>query len=319
MKLVVIIPCFNEEKTLPQVLKSIPKRIKGIRKIQRVVIDDGSTDRTASIAKRNHVIVVSHKRNLGLGTTFKTGINKALEIGASIVVSIDADMQFNPLDIPKLVNPILKGDADVVTATRYKEYLSYNLKGRGIKNLGNKVFTLLINRLTKRSFTDVSCGFRAYSKEALFKLTIFGHFTYTHEVFLDLIHKGLIIKEVPVKVKPKRDFGESKISKNLIGYGYSAIKIIFRSVRDHRPLNFFALPGFYIFAVGLVFDSIFIIDYFRTLRTAPFRTYGAIGAFLNIMGLILILLGFVADMIGRVKDTQEEILYQIKKSHWKRQ
>ena len=148
---------------------------------------------------------------------------------------------------------------------------------------------------------------------------IFGHFTYTHEVFLDLVHKGMIIKEVPVKVKPKREQGKSKISGNLANYGYSALKIIFRSVRDHRPLNFFAIPGFYIFIIGLVFDSIFIIDYLKTFRTTPFRTYGMIGAFLNVTGLILILLGLVADMIGRVKDTQEEILYQIKKSQWKRQ
>jgi glycosyltransferase involved in cell wall biosynthesis len=284
-----------------------------------VVIDDGSTDKTAQVAKRNKAIVISHKINLGLGAAFRTGVNVALERGASIVVTLDGDMQFNPLDIPNLIEPILQGEANFVTATRYKKYLDYNLKNRGIKNLGNKLFTKLINFLTKKTFTDVSCGFRAYDKESLLRLMIFGHFTYTHEVFLDLVHKGMIIKEVPVKVKPKREQGKSKISGNLANYGYSALKIIFRSVRDHRPLNFFAIPGFYIFIIGLVFDSIFIIDYLKTFRTTPFRTYGMIGAFLNVTGLILILLGLVADMIGRVKDTQEEILYQIKKSQWKRQ
>ncbi|OGH05970.1 MAG: hypothetical protein A2W22_03520 [Candidatus Levybacteria bacterium RBG_16_35_11] len=319
MKLVVIIPCYNEEKTLPLVLKTIPRRIKGVRKIQKIVVNDGSTDNTPQIANRYHVFLVSHKSNKGLGAAFRTGVAKALEIGADIVVNIDGDMQFNPLDIPKLAQPILRGEADVVTATRYKKYLDYNLKGRGIKNFGNKAFTWLINRLTKRKFTDVSCGFRAYSKEALFKLTIFGHFTYTHEVFLDLIHKGLTIKEVPVRVRPKRQFGESKISRNLVDYGYSALKIIFRSFRDHRPLYFFARPGIYIFILGLLFDAVFVIGYIEVLRTTPFRTYGLIGSFLNIFGLILFLIGILADMIGRVKDVQEEILYQIKKSHWKRQ
>jgi len=319
MKLVIIIPCFNEEKTLPQVLNSIPKRIKGIKKIEKVVIDDGSTDKTAEVAKKNRVIIVSHKINSGLGTAFKTGINTALERGASIVVTLDGDMQFNPLDIPSLIEPILKGEANFVTATRYKKYLDYNLKNRGIKNLGNKLFTKLVNFLTKRSFTDVSCGFRAYDKESLLRLMIFGHFTYTHEVFLDLVHKDMVIKEVPVKVRPNRKFGKSKISVDLFNYGYSALKIIFRSVRDHRPLNFFAMPGFYIFIFGLLFDVVFVIGWLILERTTPFRAYGIVGAFLNTIGLLLILLGFLADMLGRIKDTQEEILYQIKKSQWRRQ
>lgn len=317
MKLVVIIPCFNEEKTLPLVLQAIPKKIPGIKKIEIIVIDDGSTDNTVKIAKHYKVIVVSHRRNLGLGNAFKSGVNKALDIGASIVVSLDGDFQFNPLDIPKLVIPILKESADVVTATRYKEFLKYNLKGRGIKNFGNRLFTQLINLLTKQSFTDVSCGFRAYSKEALFKLMIFGHFTYTHEVFLDLIHKGFVIQEIPIKVRPHRKFGTSKISKNVCLYGYSALKIILRSIRDHRPLTFFALPGLYIFTIGLCINSVFVVGWLITEQTSPFRTYGIVGSFLNIMGAILIIFGLIADMIGRVKDLQEEILYDIKKYHWK--
>lgn len=313
MKLVVIIPCYNEEKTLPLVLKTIPKKIKGIRRIEKVIIDDGSTDNTPSIGRKHKVIVVTHKKNLGLGNAFKSGIKKALELKADIAVTLDGDMQFDPLDIPKIISPILEGKGDVVTATRYKEHLEYNLKGRGIKNFGNKFFALLINKLTGKSFSDVSCGFRAYNRESLLRLTIFGHFTYTHEVFLDLIHKKLIIREVPVKVRPKREYGESKISGNLANYGFSALKIIFRSIRDHRPLEFFAIPGVYIFVLGLIFNSIFVVGWALTERTTPFRTYGFVGSFLMVGGFLLFLLGLIADMIGRIKDMEEEVLYQVRK------
>jgi len=129
----------------------------------------------------------------------------------------------------------------------------------------------------------------------------------------------MIIKEVPVKVKPNRKFGKSKISGNLVNYGYSALKIIFRSVRDHRPLNFFAMPGFYLFIFGLLLDIVFMIGWVITEKTTPFRTWGIAGAFFNTIGLLFILLGLLADMLGRIKDTQEEILYQIKKSQWRRQ
>ncbi len=315
MKLVIIIPCFNEEKNLPDVLKTIPKKIPGIKKIETVVIDDGSTDKTVRIARKYDAIVVSHKRNEGLGHAFKTGIEKALTLGVDIIVNIDGDGQFNPLDIPKLVKPILDNGADVVTATRYKNHLSHNLRDRGLKNLGNKFFTLLINRLTSSHFTDVSCGFRAYSKEAALKLSLFGHFTYTHEVFKDLIRKNFTIREVPLKVLPNRKHGESKISGKLFRYGSSALKIIFRSFRDHRPLDFFGVPGILIIVVGLGFNLFFVAGSIITRQTTPFKTYGMIGGFLDIIGFLVIILALVGDMIGRVKDLEEEILYQVKKNN----
>ena len=318
MKLVIIAPCFNEEKTLPGVLRAIPQKIPGITKIQTIVIDDGSTDKTASVAKRCKAIVISHKKNQGLGYAFKTGLSKALALNADIIVNIDGDGQFNPLDIPKLIKPILKGHADVVTATRYKNHLKHNLKNRRLKNFGNKFFTFLINKLTGSNFTDVSCGFRAYTREAALKLTLFGHFTYTHEVFKDLIRKNFTIMEVPMKIKPNRKKGSSKISGKLFNYGYSALKIIFRSFRDHKPLDFFGIPGLLIIALGLCFNLVFFIGWITTQQTTPFKTYGMIGGFLDIIGFLVMILALVADMIGRVKDLEEEILYQIKKNSFVR-
>lgn len=318
MKLVIIIPCYNEEKTLPSVLKSIPKKIPGIKKIEIVVIDDGSTDKTALVAEKNKAIVITHKTNQGLGTAFRSGIDMALLRNADIIVNIDGDGQFNPQDIKKMIKPILHNEADVVTGTRYKSYLSYNLRNRTLKNIGNNFFTFLINKITNSHFTDVSCGFRAYSKTAALKLSLFGHFTYTHEVFKDLIHKRFIIKEIPIKVAPNRKNGTSKISRNLINYGFSALKIIFRSFRDHEPLNFFGIPGIFIIMVGLCFNLVFIVGWILTEQTGPYKTYGMIGGFLDIIGFLVFVLALIADMIGRVKEVEEEILYQIRKNQLKK-
>jgi len=150
-KLIVMIPCYNEEKTLPLVIKNIPKKIPGISKIETLVIDDGSTDKSKQIAKRiaDHLFV--HVVNKGLGQAFKNGIEKALALGADIIVNIDGDMQFNPKDITQLVEPIITKGGNVVFATRYKKYLKHNLKDRGIKNFGNKFFTWLVTKLRAKT------------------------------------------------------------------------------------------------------------------------------------------------------------------------
>ncbi len=316
-KLIVMIPCLNEEKTLPLVIKSIPKKIPGISTIKVLVINDGSTDNSVKIAKKLKAYVISHPFNCGLGQTFRDGIDKALRLGADIIVNIDGDMQLNPKDIPKLVEPIINNKVNFVTGTRYKEYLEHNLKGRGIKNFGNKFFAKLINIITNSNYTDVSCGFRAYSRKAAMKLQLFGHFTYTHETFLDLIHKGFVAVEVPIKVKPKRSNGKSKISGNLIKYGNSALKIIIRGSRDHQPLKFFGILSLIIFFIGFAFGVFLIIVKIKTGMLSPFKSFGFISGFLIGISFLMFIVALLADMLGRVKDLEEEILYNLKKNNYK--
>lgn len=140
-----MIPCLNEEASIGEVIKQIPKRIPKIAKINILVIDDGSTDKSPKVAKKHGAYVLSHPVNKGLGFTFRDGIEKALSLGADIIVNIDGDLQFDPQDIPKLIKPITDGHYNFVTATRYQKYLKYNAKGRGIKNWGNKFFARLIS------------------------------------------------------------------------------------------------------------------------------------------------------------------------------
>jgi glycosyltransferase involved in cell wall biosynthesis len=205
MKLAVIIPAYNEEKTIAQVIREIPRNIEGINEVEVLVIDDGSTDNTIKEARNAGALVASHTKNEGLGISFSTGIREALKRGADIIVNIDADNQFDSNDIPKLVKPILENRADMVTGTRFKEgKIIPNMSE--LKRRGNKFFVWLVNLMTGSKFTDVSCGFRAYSRNTALYLNLFGRFTYTQEVFLDLVNKNKQIEEVPINRNSLKNF-----------------------------------------------------------------------------------------------------------------
>src|SRR3989344_500878 len=175
-RLVVIIPALNEERTIGDVISAIPKAIDGIDKIEVIVINDGSRDDTVVIAQQRGAQVVSHPRPLEVGAAFHTGIEAALEASADIIVNIDADGQFNPADIPALIKPILTGEAEFVSATRFAKS-EFMPKMPGVKRWGNQQVMRMVNFITGKKFTDVSCGFRAYSRETALRLVLFGKFT----------------------------------------------------------------------------------------------------------------------------------------------
>lgn len=314
MKLVILIPAFNEEKSLGKVLGKIPQKIKGVDQIDVLVVNDGSTDQTAAIARQNGAKVVTHPKNRGLGAAFKTGIDEALKMGADIIVNIDADGQFNPKDIPLLIAPILSGQAQMATATRFKEKALIPANIPPAKLWGNRQFTKLVNFLTGENFTDTQCGFRAYSREAALRLNLFGQFTYTQEVFIDLLEKGMNIVEVPLKVTYfKNSQRKSAISGSLLKYGFRALEIILRTFRDYRPLLFFGIPGIAICLPGFILTLGSLIYWLVLKKTSPVRMYLFTGIVLILFGFLLIFLALVADMFKRMRKNQEEMLYQMKK------
>ncbi|OQB44097.1 MAG: Undecaprenyl-phosphate mannosyltransferase [Parcubacteria group bacterium ADurb.Bin159] len=314
MKLVILIPAFNEEKSLGKVLGKIPQKIKGVDQIDVLVVNDGSTDQTAAIARQNGAKVVTHPKNRGLGAAFKTGIDEALKMGADIIVNIDADGQFNPKDIPLLIAPILSGQAQMATATRFKEKALIPANIPPAKLWGNRQFTKLVNFLTGENFTDTQCGFRAYSREAALRLNLFGQFTYTQEVFIDLLEKGMNIVEVPLKVTYfKNSQRKSAISGSLLKYGFRALEIILRTFRDYRPLLFFGIPGMAICLPGFILALGSLIYWLILKKTTPVRMYLFTGIVLILFGFLLIFLALVADMFKRMRKNQEEMLYQMKK------
>jgi glycosyltransferase involved in cell wall biosynthesis len=316
-KLIVQIPAYNEEKTIANVIKAIPRKIKGISNVKIIVLDDCSRDNTSELAKKagaDHIF--RNKSNKGLGTTFKKGIEICLGLGADIIINIDGDGQFNPNEIPKLLHPLLTNGADMVTGSRF-------MRGSIVQGIprskvwGNKRFSRLISRITKQRFTDTQCGFRAYSREAALKLTLNGKFTYTQEVFIDLIEKGMNIKEVPIHVRYFRE-RKSLISGNLRRYGFKTLGIIAKTTRDSQPLTFFGLPALVIFGLGFLGGLASLVYWMIHHATSPIQTLFNVSVFFMIFGVVLGILALIADMLKTIKLKQDEILYRLKRSEFER-
>jgi len=312
-KIVILLPALNEEATIADVVERIPGQLPGFSQREVVVIDDGSTDSTAAKAESAGATVVRHATNMGVGAAFHTGIREALQRGADVIVNIDADGQFNPHDIPTLTAPVLSGKASFVTATRFaKPELLPEMPA--MKIWGNRMMTRIINFIAKTSFTDVSCGFRAYSREAALRLTLFGHFTYTQETFIDLAFKNVSMMEIPLKIRGEREHGRSRVASNLWRYGLKAATIIFRAARDYKPHYFFGVPGLAIFSTGVAAGLFLVQHFLRTGQTSPFPSLIQLSSVLVIVGFLLLFLSLLADMLHRNRVIAEEAVYHARKS-----
>jgi glycosyltransferase involved in cell wall biosynthesis len=314
-RLAVILPALNEAKTIAAVIRGIPQDIPGITVVDIFVINDGSTDDTASIARASGAQVISHDSNKGVGAAFHTGLRSALASGADIIVNIDADGQFNPADIAQLIKPIQLGKADFVTASRFADPV-LTPQMPAIKLVGNRLMTGMINFITKKKFTDVSCGFRSYSREAALRLTLFGSFTYTQETFIDLAFKQVKMVEVPLAIRGVRQHGRSRVANNLWRYGLKTSTIIFRAARDYRPHYFFGLPGLLVFISGIG-SGLFLLQHFlRTGQTFPYRSLVQLSSVLIIVGILLLFLSLLADMMYRNRIIVEEAVYHARKASY---
>jgi glycosyltransferase involved in cell wall biosynthesis len=313
-----MIPAYNEEETIAGVLTGIPTAFTGVDQVITLVVDDGSSDNTAAVAKKAGAILVSHSQNRGVGCAFTTGLQKALELGADILVNIDADGQFSPDDITMLIDPILKREADFVVGDRFTNNNGKYQKPRHmsrVKFWGNKLMARFISTLIGNDFKDVSCGFRAYSREAMLQLNLAGQFTYTQETFMDLASKGLTIKNVPISVTyfPDR---QSRVAGSLVNYAFKTGKIIFRAYRDYKPLRFFGWLGLITFGIGLIFGLAMLIIYLQIGTFTPYKFIGVTGIYFVSMGIIFWIVGLLADMFVKVRQTQEKILYFEKKRRY---
>ncbi|HSI32485.1 MAG: glycosyltransferase family 2 protein [Phycisphaerae bacterium] len=334
MKLVVTIPALNEEKTIYQVVKGVPRNIPGITEVEVLVLNDGSTDATAEEARRAGAIVVNLPGKQGLGHVFKTGLERAMRRGADVICNIDGDGQFNPGDIPTLIKPILEDKTDFVTCTRFADP-ALKPKMPVVKYWGNQTVTRMINYICGgKKFTDVSCGFRAFNREAAYRLTLFGKYTYTQETFIDLVSKGVRMAEVPLKVRGVREFGKSRVASSILKYATNSFPIMLRAMRDIQPLKFFGgialmlaimgllvggfVAGWYIYntETNPVLDksgNFIIVNGSRLLetihKTTPFTSFIPIAGVLVTLSFLMGALALLADMMGRHRKISEEMLY----------
>jgi glycosyltransferase involved in cell wall biosynthesis len=324
MKLIINIPVYNEEKHIAETIKTIKKSFEDVFYSQKgavitekliQIIDDGSTDNSVRIAKEAGVdIVVSYKPNRRLAYSFKRNVESALENGADLMVNIDADLQFNPYDIPTLLEPILDGKADMVIANRFGEIKAKNIPWIR-KNL-NKFAANIIGFFLNYRTNDLTCGFRAHNREAMMRFNLINtNFTYTQETIIDAIGKNLKLVWVPIEVT-YFDNREAKITKSLWKFINNSSKIIIKAVRDIRPMKFFGIPGVIMIFLSLISFLFFLYHYLPNFEITRYRNYLITGIALFLVGLQFVVFALIADMVKSSRQLTEELMYQWKKDKY---
>jgi glycosyltransferase involved in cell wall biosynthesis len=303
MKLIIQIPCFNEESTLKQTLDDLPKKINGIDSIEVLIIDDGSSDSTVEVAKKNNVKhIVSHKKNLGLASAFMSGIKYALKNQADIIINTDADNQYSGKDIEKIIKPILNNQADIVIGARpIKNHLEFSPLKKIFQILGSSV----VRYISNTDVDDAPSGFRAYSSGAAKKINVFSKYSYTLETIIQAGYSNLTIKSVPISVNRKTR--ESRLFKNMFQYMLRSLSSIISAFAIYKPFSFFGLTGLFFFIVGLIPFFRFIYFYLTNMPGDYIQSLIFGIAFLTI-GIILLIFSFVADLISVNRKLLEELV-----------
>lgn len=292
MKLVVQVPCLNEEKTLPLVLQSIPKKIDGIDEIIVLIIDDGSADKTIDVAKAHGVKhFVRHAKNMGLALSFQDGVNEALSLGADIVVNTDGDNQYPQDRISDLVQPILQGQADIVIADRQTAKIAHFSP---LKKLLQRFGSFVVNKAAGTDIPDAASGFRAYSRTSLMKLNIITRFSYCMETIIQAGNKRIPIASIPVTTNPKTR--ESRLFKSTWQHVVKSGSAIVRAYIMYRPYVLFVSLSALFFLIGVIpfaryLGFVFAGEGAGHLQSLVFGVVFLVGA------LISLTLGVIADLI----------------------
>ncbi|HSW99718.1 MAG TPA: glycosyltransferase family 2 protein [Patescibacteria group bacterium] len=310
MKLVVQIPCLNEAKTLPLVLKSIPKRIQGVDSIEIVVIDDGCSDDTVAIARSHGVKhFVRHPQKQGLARSFQDGLMKSLSLGADIIVNTDGDNQYPQKDIPKLIGPLLEHTADMVIADRQIPKIAhFSPAKKRLQRLGTRV----LNAAAGTDIPDAASGFRAYSREAALQLNTVTPFSYAMETLIQAGNKGLAITSVRITVNPKTR--ESRLFKNSAEHVLKSGIAISRAFVMYRPYAVFLTIGLTLFIGGSVpFMRYLYFVYADHSHGRGHLQSLIIGSVLLVASFTSFTLGVVADLIRINRVLLEDGLEQSKR------
>ncbi len=309
MKLIIQIPCLNEENSLPITLKDLPHKIDGIDCIETLVIDDGSTDRTVEIARQHRVThILQLTKNKGLAKAFITGINHALKLGADIIVNTDADNQYYGADIPKLIRPILEGKADMVIGNRQVETIKHFSP---LKIFLQKLGSWVVRQVSGTDIPDATSGFRAYSRDAALQLNVVSDFTYTLETIISCGKKNLAIHHVAVGTNPK--LRESRLFSSIWNYIKRSIITIIKIYSMYKPLKFFTLIGGTSFFLGVGIGCRYLYFFFNN-QTAGHVQSLILAAIFLIVGFQIIMMGLAAELIAINRQLLEDIQLRVKKS-----
>lgn len=307
MKLVIQIPCLNEEESLPITLSALPKHIDGIDEIKVLIVNDGSTDRTIEVAKKHGISdFVKFTHNKGLAKAFSAGLNKALEMGADIIVNTDADNQYNAEDIEKLVRPIIDGNADIVIGSRPVNKIShFSIIKKMLQNLGSFVMRCV----SSTSVKDAPSGFRAFSRNAAIQMNIFDNYTYTLETIIQAKAKGLVIENVEIDVNP--ELRKSRLFSNMYIYIRRSIFTMLRMFIVYRPFRFFITVGILFLLAGLI-PGVRFVWHFLTGDGQGHIQSLILAAILLLTGVQVSLIAVLSELIAINRKLLEDIQSRVK-------
>jgi glycosyltransferase involved in cell wall biosynthesis len=308
-KLIIQIPCYNEEGSLPITLGDLPRNINGVDEIEWLIIDDGSTDSTIEIAKQHgadHIVrLISHQ---GLARGFMAGIHACIELGADIIVNTDADNQYNADDIPKLIQPILDGTAEFVVGERPISNIEHFSP---LKKMFQKLGSWFVRTISGAPIPDAPSGFRAFSREAAMRMHVFSNYTYTIETIIQAGLRGMAVTSVPIRTNGF--LRKSRLISNVPAYLYRSSSTIIRIFMTYRPLGFFVVPGSFSFLLGIVLGLRYLYFFFVTKTSAGHIQSLILTAVLLILGGLLILMGLIADLISANRKLIEDVEYRLHK------
>lgn len=308
MKLIIQIPCYNEEATLSLALDELPKQVKGFDVVEVLIINDGSTDNTMKVAQNWGVDhIVSFTNNKGLARGYMAGLEASLKYGADVIVNTDADNQYNAKDIEKLCQPILEGKADLVVGERPINNIEhFSFIKKKLQNLGSWV----VRKISRTDIPDAPSGFRAISREAAFHLNVFNDYTYTLETIIQAGRKNMAITSVPIGVN--EDLRPSKLFKSMRAYIKRSIGTILRIGIIYEPTKFFSWIGITSFILGIAVGIRWIVLFFMD----PSRTHVPsliLASILIILGVLVIVMAVLADLISVNRKILEENQSRLRK------
>lgn len=308
MKLIIQIPCYNEEDTLEITLNDLPRHIDGIDKIEYLIIDDGCTDRTVEIARKWGVhYIVSFKQNRGLAKGFMAGLDACLRNGGDIIVNTDADNQYCGDDIEKLVRPILEGRADIVIGERPIDQTEhFSPLKKKLQHLGSWV----VRKASKTDIPDAPSGFRAYSREAAIRLNVTNEYTYTLETIVQAGREKMAMISVPIRTNG--ELRPSRLFHSMFGYIKKSVLTIIRAFMMYKPLRFFGILGAISFFVGFLLGVRYLIILMHDATAGHVQSL-ILAAIFMIFGAQTIIIGLCADLISSNRKLLEDIQYHVRK------
>ena len=306
-KLIIQIPCLNEAETLPGTLRDLPRSLPGIDRIEVLVVDDGSRDGTAEVARANGVQhVVRFRRRKGLAAAFVAGIDAALKLGADFIVNTDADNQYVGADIAKLIDPLVRGEADIVIGDRNIQALSeMSAQKKRLQRLGSWV----VRQVSGTQVPDTTSGFRAYTREAALRMTIVSEFSYTLESIIQAGKRRMAIAHVPIRTNPR--VRPSRLFDSVFSYIKASTATIVRIYAMYEPLKVFSYIGGTIFLIGAALVLRFLFYYFTGTGRGHVQSL-ILSAVLMIVGFQVLLIGLVSDVISGNRKLLEDLVYRVR-------